>query len=171
MSIFKINLGQAGLSIQSGVHSNTVRISRWFFAGILACFFVLFFGSGATAQNVLINPGAETGDFTGWNLSGGAGYKFVVSTNQFVPNSAPSNYLAHSGKYAFELFDTTGDSSYIYQDFPAIAGSQWSAGCDAIGYASNYFGAGSSADMMVVFLTPMTTWCLILPALTELLDP
>jgi hypothetical protein len=107
-------------------------------------------GGSVKAQNMLINPGAETGDLTGWNQSTG-GYKYVVSTNQFIPNSGNSNYLAHSGKYTFELFDTTADTSYIYQDFPAIAGSQWSASSDIIGYASNYFGAGSSAEMMVVF--------------------
>jgi hypothetical protein len=100
--------------------------------------------------NVLVNPGAETGDLTGWNQSTG-GYKYVVSTNQFIPNSGNSNYLAHSGQYTFQLFDTTADTSYIYQDFPAIAGSQWAASCYAIGYASNYFGGGSSAEMMVVF--------------------
>jgi hypothetical protein len=151
MRIFTKNLGHAALSIQSSVRSKTVIISRRLFAGMLACFLVLIFGVGATAQNVLINPGAETGDFTGWNLSGGAGYKYVVSTNQYIPNSAPSNYLAHSGKYTFELFDTTADSSYIWQDFPAIAGSQWSASVYAICYASNYFGAGSVADLQVVF--------------------
>jgi hypothetical protein len=105
---------------------------------------------GIKAQNMLINPGAETGDLTGWNQSTG-GYKYVVSTNQLVPNSGNLNYLAHSGTNTFELFDTTADTSYIYQDFPAIAGSQWSASCYAIGYAANYFGGGSSAEMMVVF--------------------
>ncbi len=110
----------------------------------------LFSGYSVHGQNMLINPGAETGDLTGWNQST-SGYKFVVSTNQFIPNSGNSNYLAHSGKYTFELFDTTADTSYIYQDFPANAGSQWSASCDIIGYASNYFGGGSSAEMMVVF--------------------
>ena len=110
----------------------------------------LAFCGGVKAQNMLINPGAETGNLNGWNQSSG-GYKYVVSTNQFIPNSGNSNYLAHSGKYTIQLFDTTADSSYIYQDFPAISGSQWSASCYAIGYASNYFGGGSSADMMVVF--------------------
>jgi hypothetical protein len=106
--------------------------------------------SGIKAQNMLINPGAETGDLTGWNQSPG-GYKYTVSTNQLVPNGGGLNYLAHSGSNTFELFDTTADSSYIYQDFPAIAGSQWSASSYIIGYAANYFGGGSSADMMVVF--------------------
>src|ERR1017187_2009229 len=105
---------------------------------------------GIKAQNILINPGAETGDLTGWNQSTG-GYKYVVSTNQLVPNSGNLNYLAHSGTHTLELFHTTADTSYIYQDFPAIAGSQWSASCYAIGYAANYFGGGSSAEMMVVF--------------------
>ncbi len=152
MRIFTKNLGHAALSIQSSMRSKTVKISRGLFASVLACCFVLIFGVGATAQNVLINPGAETGDFTGWNLSGGAGYKYVVSTNQYIPNTGNlDNYLAHSGKYTFELFDTTADSSYIWQDFPAIAGSQWSASVYAICYASNYFGAGSVADLQVVF--------------------
>jgi hypothetical protein len=155
MSISNKNLVQAGLSGQSGVRSNNFRIKQWSSAGLLACLFILLFGGVAGAQNVLINPGAETGDFTGWNLSGGAGYKFVVSTNQYIPNSAPSNYLAHSGKYTFELFDTTADSSYIWQDFPAIAGSQWSSSVYAISYASNYIGgaagSGSVADLQVVF--------------------
>ena len=111
---------------------------------------VLFSGGSAQAQNMLINPGAETGDLTGWNQSP-SGYKYAVSTNQFIPNSGNSNYLAHSGAYTFQLFDTTADTSYIYQDFPAIAGSQWSASSYIIGYAANYFGGGSSAEMMVVF--------------------
>ena len=102
MIIFKKNLEPAGLSIQSGAYSSAVRISRWFFAGMLACLFVLFFGGGAAAQNMLMNPGAETGDLTGWTLSGGAGYKDVVSTNQFIPNSGNSNILTHTGKYAFK---------------------------------------------------------------------
>jgi hypothetical protein len=105
---------------------------------------------GIKAQNMLINPGVENGTLSGWNQSS-SGYKFVVSTNQLVPNSGGENYLAHSGKYTIQLFDTTADTSYIYQDFPANAGSQWSAGCYAIGYAANYFGGGSSAEMMVVF--------------------
>ncbi len=101
------------------------------------------------AQNVLVNPGAETGDLTGWQQSN-TGYKYVVSTNQTIPGSS-ANFLAHSGKYTFQLFDTTADTSFIYQDYPAIEGSQWSASCYAICYASNYFTSGANAHMQIVF--------------------
>jgi hypothetical protein len=114
---------------------------------------LILFGGGAeaasTPYNMLINPGAETGDLTGWHLSN-TGYKFVVSTNQLIPYSH-SNYLARSGAYTFQLFDTTADTAYIYQDFAAIAGSQWSASCYAISYASNYFSPGANAHLQVVF--------------------
>jgi len=147
MNILNRNLGLLGLLVRSGGQFTNSKISQMVCLSLLASFALC---GGIKAQNVLINPGAETGDLTGWNQSPN-GYKYVVSTNQYIPNSAPSNYLAHSGKYTIQLFDTTGDSSYIYQDFPAIAGSQWAASCYAIGYASNYFGNGSSAEMMVVF--------------------
>jgi hypothetical protein len=132
--------------------SNFSTISRFgiLVSASLLVVAVLFSGGSAQGQNMLINPGAETGDLTGWNQSP-SGYKYAVSTNQFIPNSGNSNYLAHSGAYTFQLFDTTADTSYIYQDFPAIAGSQWSASSYIIGYAANYFGGGSSAEMMVVF--------------------
>jgi hypothetical protein len=136
-----------GLSIQPFARMKNSRVIKLVCVSLLAS---LALCSGIKAQNMLINPGAETGDLTGWNQSTG-GYKYVVSTSQFVPNSGGENYLAHSGTNTFELFDTTADTSYIYQDFPAIAGSQWSASSYAIGYAANYFGGGSSAEMMVVF--------------------
>ena len=50
----------------------------------------------------------------------------------------------------FELSDTTADSAYMYQDFAAVAGSQWSASCWAICYASNYFDS-AIAYMSVAF--------------------
>ena len=64
------------------------------------------------------------------------------NTNSVIPNdTAPgaTNYLAHSGTNTFQLFDTTANSAIIYQDYPAAAGSQWTASCWAICYASNYF--------------------------------
>ena len=142
------------------------------------------FGGGAKAVNVLVNPGAETGDLTGWNVSL-TGYIYVVSTNgtmagvtngiistnKFLAvgpvsistntivttNSGPpityvtnkvvvTNYWGTS----FQLFDTTGDRAYIYQDYAAVAGSQWSASCWAICYASNYFDS-AFAYMSVAF--------------------
>ncbi len=149
MNLITENTSKFGLSIQPAVILKKSRAIKLVCVLLLAS---LALCGGIKAQtNVLVNPGAETGDLTGWSQSP-TGYKYVVSTNQFIPNSGNSNYLAHSGKFTIQLFDTSVDSSYIFQDFPAIAGSQWAASCYAIGYASNYFsGGGSSADMMVVF--------------------
>jgi hypothetical protein len=150
MSILNRNLGLSGSSILSGEKNTNSKISRLFCAILLAGF--MFVGASAQAYtaNVLVNPGAETGDLTGWQQSL-TGYMFVVSTNQTIPNSGSSNYLAHSGKYTFELFNTTGNSTYIYQDFAAVAGSQWSATAYAISYASNYLSTSTSAHMQAVF--------------------
>src|SRR5208283_4976712 len=82
-------------------------------AGLVLC------GGSANAftpTNVLVNPGAETGDLTGWTTVAAVGYVYVVSTNGTIPNSGGSNFLAHSGSHTFEMFNTTGDYVAIYQD-------------------------------------------------------
>ncbi len=152
MSTLKINLRLSGSSVQSDARSTNSKIINRVCATFLAG--LILFGGGAKAANVLLNPGAETGDLTGWKVSN-TGYKYVVSTNGTIPNSGTNsnftNFLAHSGKYTFQLFDTTANSAYIYQDFAAAPGSQWSASCWTICYASNYFITGASAHMQVVF--------------------
>ena len=153
MSILKSNLRLSGSSVQSDARSTNSKVSHRVCATFLAG--LILFGGGAKAQNVLVNPGAETGDLTGWNVSN-TGYIYVVSTNGTmagVTNGiiSTNHFLAHSGKYTFQLFDTTANSAIIYQDFAAVAGSQWSASCYAICYASNYFNAGASAHLQVVF--------------------
>jgi hypothetical protein len=139
-----LQLGRS--SVQPGTRATNSRVGRLVCATLLAG--MALCGS-AGAANVLVNPGAETGDLTGWQQSL-TGYKYVVSTNQTIPNST-SNFLAHSGGYTFQLFDTTADSAYIYQDFAAVAGSQWAASCWTICYASNYFNPGANAHLQVVF--------------------
>src|ERR1019366_1747908 len=144
MSTLKNNLRLSGSSVQSDARSTNSKVNNRVCATFLAG--LILFGGGAKAANVLLNPGAETGDLTGWNVSN-TGYKYVVSTNGTIPNSGTNsnftNYLAHSGKWTFQLFDTTGNEgaprAFIYQDFATLAGSQWSASCWTICYASNYF--------------------------------
>lgn len=135
----------------SSVRSDARRINRRLAKPVFAILIagVMCWCGGARAANVLINQGAETGDLTGWHWTY-TGFISVVSTNQTVPGST-SNFLAHSGQYAFQLFDTTADSAILYQDFAAVAGSQWSASGYAICYASNYFNAGASAHLQLVF--------------------
>jgi hypothetical protein len=150
MSIFNQKLGPSGLSVQSGGNSTNLNISRLVCAGLLAG--LMFAGGSAKAYNanVLVNPGAETGDLTGWTPSL-TGYIYVVSTNGTIPNSGGSNFLAHSGKFTFQLFNTTANTTYLYQDYAAVSNSQWSASAYAICYASNYFQPGANAHMQMVF--------------------
>jgi len=119
-------------------------VSATFLAGL-----VLFSGS-VKASSILVNPGAETGDLSGWHVSA-TGYIFAVSTNIQINGAGSGNVLAHSGSYVFQLFDTTADSAFIYQDFAADPGSQWSGSVYAITYASNYFSPGADAHLQVVF--------------------
>jgi hypothetical protein len=148
MSILKNNLRLSGSSVQSDARSTNSRVNNRVCATFLAG--LILFGGGAKAQNVLVNPGAETGNLTGWKVSN-TGYIYAVNTNSLQGGAGSLNRLAHSGSWTFQLFDTTSDSAYIYQDFAADPGSQWSASCWTICYASNYFIAGASAHMQVVF--------------------
>jgi hypothetical protein len=115
----------------------TLKVNCWFYEIFLAG--LILFGGDAKADNVLVNPGAETGDLTGWHVS--------TTGDAF----ASPKFYPHSGSWSFELFDTTGDSAFIYQDYAAVAGSQWSASCYAICYAANYFNPGANAHMQVAF--------------------
>lgn len=160
MSISKNNLRLPVSSVHSGSHSTNSKTNNRVCAVLLGA--LILFGAAqrdclgqVPPYNVLVNPGAETGDLTGWTRSV-TGYMFVVSTNGTIPNdtATSSNFLAHSGADTFQLFDTTGSelapTASIYQDYPAIAGSQWSASCWAICYASNYFST-AIAYMSVAF--------------------
>jgi hypothetical protein len=144
------NVRLSGASDQSGSFLTISRVGSLISASLLAVA-TLFSSGSVKATNVLVNPGAETGDFTGWSRSL-TGYSFVVSTNSLINGAGTGNVLAHSGKNVFQLFDTTTDSSYIYQEYAAIAGSQWSASCYAICYSNNYFLIGAAnAHMQVAF--------------------
>jgi hypothetical protein len=146
MSIFKKNPRLSGSSVQSGARRINSIIGKPVCAAVLAS---LIFCGGAKATNVLLNPGAESG-LTNWNVSL-TGYIYAVSTNSLIGGAGSGNVLAHSGTHVFQLFDTTADQAFIYQDIAAAPGSQWSGSCYAICYASNYFQAGASADMQVSF--------------------
>jgi hypothetical protein len=146
MSIFKKNPRSSGSSVQSGAGRINSTVGNLVCATVLASFILC---GGAKAANVLLNPGAENG-LTNWNVSL-TGYIYAVSTNSLINGAGSGHVLAHSGGNVFQLFDTTADQAYIYQDIAAAPGSQWSASCYAICYASNYFQSGASAAMQVSF--------------------
>ena len=150
MGISKSNLRAFGSSLQSGSRSVNSKIINWLCVSFLASLILLGGSAKATPApyNVLVNPGAETGDLTGWDVSS-TGYIYVVSTNNLVPGTT-NKFSAHSGACMFQMFDTTADSAYMYQDYPAAGGSEWSASVWAICYASNYFDS-AIAYMSVAF--------------------
>jgi hypothetical protein len=145
MNVSKINLWPSDFSVPSRINATKFRAGNLICAVLLAA--LVMFGGTVRATNVLVNPGAETGNLNGW-IQSLTGYIFVVSTNSQVNGQ---NILAHSGSNVFELFNTTETTTYLYQDYAAIAGSQWSASADAICLASNYFQAGANAHMEMTF--------------------
>ena len=149
MSIFKKNPGLSGYSVQSGRHSKVSKIIQVVCATLLTGFVLLCSSARAYTTNVLINPGAEAG-LTGWTLSL-TPYIYAVSTNAQIGGGDTNNILAHSGTNVFQMFNTTGNSTYMYQDYPAIAGSLWTANGYAISYASNYISTSTSAHIQAVF--------------------
>jgi hypothetical protein len=123
MNVSKINLWPSDFSVPSRINATKFRAGNLICAVLLAA--LVMFGGTVRATNVLVNPGAETGNLNGW-IQSLTGYIFVVSTNSQVNGQ---NILAHSGSNVFELFNTTETTTYLYQDYAAIAGSQWSASC------------------------------------------
>ncbi|MGH7989774.1 MAG: hypothetical protein ACREDS_06285, partial [Limisphaerales bacterium] len=129
MSIFKKNSRLFGSSVQSGARRISLKVGNLVCAAIFASFlFLIFSGNMAKSANVLVNPGAETGDSTGWTFDAEAS---VESTNDYNYNGGisypptASNVLAHTGEYVFKTYQNIGGASTrIYQDIAAAVGSQ-----------------------------------------------
>jgi hypothetical protein len=149
MSIFNENLGLFELLTQFGRSKLTTNAGQLACVGLTAGLVLMTGSAKAWTTNALVNPGAEAG-LNGWNVSL-TGYIYAVSTNAQIGGGSTGNILAHSGTNVFELFNTTGNATYIYQDYPAIAGSIWAANGYAISYASNYLSTTTSAHMQAVF--------------------
>ncbi len=78
-------------------------------AGLL---FLSVASTGANAQNLVNNPGFETGDFTGWALSGNSGFVNVTGNPTYV----------HTGDFGAS-FGAVGSQTFLTQTIATNAGS------------------------------------------------
>jgi hypothetical protein len=102
-------------------------------------------------SNVLVNPGMETGNFTGWTTYSAETWNYnIADTNGgelsnpcTAPASCPNPDVAHSGQYSFFLFgDYQGGSQFdgMYQDIKTVtAADVFSADGWLYSYGSDYF--------------------------------
>jgi hypothetical protein len=84
----------------------------------------VFFAAVASA-NVLVNPGFETGDFTGWNTFGNA---YVEDE---IPEE-PGHFVPYEGLYLCSMFGNWSGGfnvSGIFQEFPTCPGDEWHFSC------------------------------------------
>ncbi|MDX2036580.1 MAG: PEP-CTERM sorting domain-containing protein [Isosphaeraceae bacterium] len=85
------------------------------FAALLGLFVIL--SPVAQATNLVVNPGFETGDLTGWTLMDGSGLTFVGDATTLPP------LVAHTGTY-FTTFAASVPES-IEQDIPTTPGTEY----------------------------------------------
>ena len=105
---------------------------------VLISLLLLLVQAGTSAANLVQNGGFETGDFTGWTLSGNTEFTYV---------RAQGLTYVHSGEYAADL-GPAGSNGYISQTIATVPGqaylvSFWlGSGTGSDGSIDNYF-AGS----------------------------
>jgi hypothetical protein len=140
--------------MQTGGRSTT-SILRLLACAVTLLAGLFLFGGSARAANVLINPGAETGNITGWTMDPDGS---ISSTNDYYYNGGmnypptASNILAHTGAYCFKTYQTYANAATrIYQDYAAGPGSQWSASCYALSHSQDYISTPCNAHLQVVF--------------------
>nr|WP_320190920.1 PEP-CTERM sorting domain-containing protein [uncultured Desulfobacter sp.] len=73
---------------------------------IIICGFLFFFTTAATASQLIVNSGFETGDFTGWNVHSPPVFDGSITTAD-----------AHSGTYSLAM----GAVDWIDQAFASVA--------------------------------------------------
>jgi hypothetical protein len=104
-----------------------------------------FAGSANAAVNLLVNGSFETGNFTGWTLSGNTG--FLGVTTSF------SGVLPQDGKY--EVFGgSVGSDLIMSQTFTDIAGDAYTATGWVYGFGGDPSDFGISVGGSSIFLSP-----------------
>jgi hypothetical protein len=102
--------------------------SRWG-VGALLVVVVILGEILPSLANVLVNPGFETGDFTGWTVGGTNGGSGVAANGTVIPGTQPpfgtTTVLAHSGNFAAfgVIAATAGESLTLSQTLNLVPGN------------------------------------------------
>lgn len=83
-------------------------------------FVLATFSAGAAQANIVTNPGFETGDFTGWTLSGDTSFTLV---DDFFPHSG--SFGAFLGTCDFDDPSCDGSTGSITQTLATTAGASY----------------------------------------------
>ncbi len=94
----------------------------------------------ASTINLVSNPGWETGDFTGWALSGNNTYRAITTIDQYV----------HSGKYGL-IIGPVGTHGFISQDIPTAIGNIYTVSFwwESFGGPTNDFNVSFGDQLLV----------------------
>jgi len=87
------------------------NVCKMAFAGMLG----LFASQSVEGQNLLANPGFETGNFSGWTLSGSTAFEGVSTSFATTP---------HSGSYS-AFFGAIGSYNIVSQTLSTTVGDQY----------------------------------------------
>jgi beta-glucanase (GH16 family) len=128
--------------------SKTVFLARA--AGGCAAFMVLLFAGEMHAQNILSNPGFETGSLTNTGIWSTSPNWTAFQSNNYVE----SNGVAHSGNYYYEVYGQSASATNytcIYQDNPSAPGDAYSADGWALSPSSDNIQGGDQIWIEVSF--------------------
>ena len=113
-SVVAVTLAPASTNLAKGIYSATMQVTN--LTGQLV---QTFAGNVIVGQSFIPNGGFETGDFTGWTLSGTGG-----TANFVAGSSSISGLWPHAGNY-FEALHQAGSLAYLSQTLPTVPGLQY----------------------------------------------
>jgi PKD repeat protein len=101
----------------TGLFTPSLTVSNFIGNVIVATGPAITVHSGAVQSGLVLNGGFETGDFTGWTLSGNSG-------DLFVANSTNSGIPPHTGSY-LAILQTEEGFGYLSQNLATVPGSNY----------------------------------------------